>query len=43
MKIEHNLEHKGIKHVTIQLETASHQHGNTILCQLKNDHEHHHE
>ncbi|MNH28898.1 Cadmium, cobalt and zinc/H(+)-K(+) antiporter [compost metagenome] len=42
-EIEHNLEHKGIKHVTIQLETASHQHGNTILCQLKNDHEHHHE
>lgn len=42
-KIEHNLEHKGIKHVTIQLETASHQHVNSILCQLENDHEHHHE
>ncbi|WP_155594106.1 cation diffusion facilitator family transporter [Lysinibacillus cavernae] len=42
-KIEHNLEHKGIKHVTIQLETASHQHKNSILCELKNDHEHHHE
>jgi len=42
-KIEHNLEHKGIKHVTIQLETASHQHGNSILCQLNNVHEHHHE
>jgi len=42
-KIEHNLEHKGIKHVTIQLETASHQHENSILCQLNNVHEHHHE
>ncbi|MEA0556234.1 cation diffusion facilitator family transporter [Lysinibacillus irui] len=42
-KIEHNLEHQGIKHVTIQLETASHQHESSILCQLKNDHEHHHE
>ncbi|MFJ7371357.1 cation diffusion facilitator family transporter [Lysinibacillus sp. NPDC098008] len=40
-KIEHNLEHKGIKHVTIQLETASHQHDNSILCQLKNEHHHH--
>lgn len=42
-KIEHNLEHKGIKHVTIQLETASHPHESSILCQLKNVHEHHHE
>ena len=41
-KVEHNLEHKGIKHITIQLETASHQHDNSILCQLKNEHEHHH-
>lgn len=40
-KVEHNLEHKGIKHVTIQLETASHQHDNSILCQLKNEHHHH--
>lgn len=39
-KVEHNLEHKGIKHVTIQLETASHQHDNSILCQLKNQQEH---
>jgi len=39
-KVEHNLEHKGIKHVTIQLETASHQHDNSILCQLKNEHHH---
>ncbi|MFJ7922552.1 cation diffusion facilitator family transporter [Lysinibacillus fusiformis] len=42
-KIEHNLAHKGIKHVTIQLETASHPHERSILCQLKNVHEHHHE
>lgn len=36
-KIEHNLEHKGITHVTIQMETATHNHENTILCQAKNE------
>lgn len=44
-KIEHDLEHKGIMHVTIQLETAAHKHDNSILCQLKNEpssHHHHH-
>lgn len=40
-EIEHNLEHKGIKHVTIQLETAAHQHDNSILCQLKAETSHH--
>ncbi len=42
--IEHELEHKGITHVTIQLETASHRHDNAILCQAKNKplHVHHH-
>jgi len=40
-EIEHNLEHKGIKHVTIQLETAAHQHDNSILCQLKAEPSHH--
>ncbi|MCM3031636.1 cation diffusion facilitator family transporter [Niallia sp. MER 6] len=42
--IEHELEHKGISHVTIQLETASHRHDNAILCQAKNKplHVHHH-
>ncbi|MGE7112894.1 cation diffusion facilitator family transporter [Lysinibacillus sp. NPDC047702] len=40
-EIEHNLEHKGIKHVTIQLETAAHQHDNSILCQLKAESSHH--
>jgi len=44
-EIEHALEHKGIKHVTIQMETADHNHKNSILCQIKNDspsHHHHH-
>ncbi|WP_276734123.1 cation diffusion facilitator family transporter [Bacillus sp. (in: firmicutes)] len=44
-KIEHDLEHKGITHVTIQMETAAHNHDNTILCQAKIekrlDHHHH--
>lgn len=44
-EIEHNLEHKGIKHVTIQLETVAHKHDNSILCTIKNeqsnDHHHH--
>ena len=42
-KIEHNLQHKGIKHITIQLETSLHRHDNSILCKLENDHEHHHD
>lgn len=42
-KIEHNLQHKGIKHVTIQLETSLHRHDNSILCKLENDHEHYHD
>lgn len=42
-KIEHNLQHKDIKHVTIQLETSLHRHDNSILCKLENDHEHHHD
>lgn len=42
-KIEHNLQHKGIKHVTIQLETSLHRHDNSILCKSENDHEHHHD
>ncbi|MFW7190402.1 MULTISPECIES: cation diffusion facilitator family transporter [Lysinibacillus] len=42
-KIEHNLQHKDIKHVSIQLETSLHRHDNSILCKLENDHEHHHD
>ncbi|WP_438347482.1 cation diffusion facilitator family transporter [Paenibacillus sp. FA6] len=43
-KIEHDLEHKGITHVTIQLETAAHKHDESILCTIKNEpaHGHHH-
>lgn len=44
-EIGHNLEHKGIKHVTIQLETVAHKHDNSILCTIQNeqsnDHYHH--
>lgn len=31
--IEHELEHKGIGHVTIQMENAEHPHDNEMLCQ----------
>lgn len=41
-KLEHELEHKGILHVTIQMETAAHPHGNSILCQVKHEGLHHH-
>ncbi|MFD2210394.1 cation diffusion facilitator family transporter [Virgibacillus halophilus] len=32
--IEHELAHKGIGHVTIQLETEKHPHGNSLMCQM---------
>lgn len=44
-KIEHDLVHQNIHHMTIQLETSSHQHNDTILCSAKADssgHHHHH-
>ncbi|WP_415273342.1 cation diffusion facilitator family transporter [Bacillus siamensis] len=44
-KIEHELGDKGITHVTIQMETAAHNHDNAILCQAKSeqtDGHHHH-
>lgn len=41
-KIEHDLEHMGIMHVTIQLETAAHKHDNSIFCQLRNEPSAHH-
>ncbi|CUB44443.1 cation diffusion facilitator family transporter [Bacillus amyloliquefaciens] len=45
-KIEHELGDQGITHVTIQMETAAHNHDNTILCQAQTenprDHHHHH-
>lgn len=44
--IEHALLHQNIHHVTIQLETAAHQHDESILCQVKPEasegHHHHH-
>ncbi|QUW20735.1 cation transporter [Sporosarcina sp. Marseille-Q4063] len=43
-KIEHDLEYKGIQHVTIQLETSAHRHDDSILCEMKaetSDHRHH--
>ncbi|WP_293915146.1 MULTISPECIES: cation diffusion facilitator family transporter [unclassified Sphingobacterium] len=44
-KIEHDLEHLNIHHVTIQLKTAANQHDNSVLCNIKagpTAHEHHH-
>ena len=43
-QIEHNLEHKGITHVTIQMETDDHKHEDSLLCTAKNEpaHDHHH-
>lgn len=40
-EIEHNLEHKGIKHVTIQLETVANGHDKSVLCNIKSEHTHH--
>lgn len=43
-KIEHDLEHLNIQHVTIQLETSAHLHDNSILCVAKAEpttHHHH--
>lgn len=44
-KIEHDLEHLNIHHVTIQLETSAHIHDNSVLCNVKAEssaHNHHH-
>ncbi|KRG13667.1 cation transporter [Virgibacillus soli] len=44
-QIEHELEHKNIQHMTIQLETSAHLHDNSILCKVKSEttgHHHHH-
>lgn len=42
--IEHRLQHKGIGHVTIQLENEEHPHEDTIMCQMEEQegHDHHH-
>ncbi|HMM03542.1 cation transporter [Pelobium manganitolerans] len=34
-KVEHELEHMNIHHVTIQLETSAHLHDNSVLCIVK--------
>ncbi|TMN23373.1 cation transporter [Lentibacillus cibarius] len=39
--IEHELEHKGIGHVTIQMESKSHPHEDSVLCQNENKNESH--
>nr|WP_154892372.1 cation diffusion facilitator family transporter [Paenibacillus xylanexedens] len=45
-KIEHMLEHKDIKHVTLQVESKKHLHDSSVLCTVKGDapdaHAHHH-
>lgn len=41
-KIEHDLEHLNIRHVTIQLETSAHQHDNSVLCVAKSEPSAHH-
>lgn len=45
-KIEHELEHDNIGHVTIQVETDKHPHEDSVLCQkeyeIEGHHHHHH-
>lgn len=43
-KIEHQLLHEGIQHVTIQVETTKHLHDDSLLCKVKvqEEHQHHH-
>lgn len=41
-KLEHDLEHKGIGHVTIQAETEKHPHKNSLTCQIEYAMEEHH-
>ena len=41
-KIEHQLLHEGIHHVTIQIETTNHLHDESLLCKVKAEEEHHH-
>jgi cobalt-zinc-cadmium efflux system protein len=44
-KIEHELEHKGIGHVTVQLESSDHPHDESLMCEgnrASTSHHHHH-
>ncbi|WP_407268513.1 cation diffusion facilitator family transporter [Radiobacillus sp. PE A8.2] len=42
--IEHQLEHQGIDHVTVQVENEEHPHDDSIMCQIEEQgsHSHHH-
>lgn len=40
-KIEHEMEHEGIRHVTIQLENEEHSHDESAICSAT-EHEHSH-
>lgn len=41
-KIEHDLLHLGIGHMTVQVEDSDHTHDNSVLCNNKGEHHHHH-
>lgn len=41
-EIEHELQHLGIAHVTIQMETQAHGHGDSVLCQVTHQTAHEH-
>ncbi|MCU9612009.1 cation diffusion facilitator family transporter [Caldibacillus lycopersici] len=44
-KIEHDLGHKGINHITIQIESSEHPHDDSVMCKNTEaaiDHHHHH-
>lgn len=42
-KLENQLQHLSINHMAIQLETAFHQHNNSLFCNLNLQKEHHHD
>ncbi|WP_407268597.1 cation diffusion facilitator family transporter [Radiobacillus sp. PE A8.2] len=41
-KIEHDLEHQGIGHVTIQMESDAHPHEDSLFCDQQHSHNHQH-
>jgi cobalt-zinc-cadmium efflux system protein len=41
--IEHELEHKGIGHVTVQLESSDHPHDDSLMCERNGESSHHHQ
>lgn len=41
-KIDHELQHLNIHHVTIQLETGAHTHDSSVLCSVEPGHNNHH-